>query len=174
MNKIGMRLMTLFAATLATVAAMGQNQQGYAEAHAAAMAASPGYAFRIDLKANFTGGLYWEYQIAKPGPWGSRVRVATPDIRVTRIRSLEVDSRVPRSGLNPVTAGANAVQAASAKYGADMQILRFEAIGRSDGSVRYRVKLNILGDDGGMFDQDLEVTLDSTGKVIKIERSDDY
>ena len=172
MRKLTLRLMTTLAAGVIAVAAFGQ-QAAYAQSGSAALAAAPGYAFRIDLKLNFNGFLYWEFRIAGKDGLGHLVRVAVPSAEVKRNTLMSIDSRTPRSGLDYLTAGANAVAAASAQLGVDSQIVRFEATPRSNGTIRYRVYLNVLGDGGGMVDQDLEVTLDSNGNVKSIVQNDD-
>jgi hypothetical protein len=164
--------MMIAAASVVAVSAFAQ-QAGFAEANNVAQATAPGYAFRVDLKVNFAGGLYWEFQINGKDNLGHRIRINTPGMLVKRNELISIDSRTPKLGPSPVVAGGNAVSAAASQFCVDSQVVRFEAARRSDGTIRYRVYLNVLNDGGGVLDQDLEVTVNGAGEVMKIVRNDD-
>lgn len=170
--KSTLRLMLLLSSCIAAGSAMAQNQAYYADANGVSAAAVPGYSFRVDLKVAPDATLFWEFKIKGTDGLGHLTRVSVPSLVLKRNVPKSIDRDAPSTGLDPVMAGMNAVSAAQAKFG-DTQIVRFEAKPRSHGDIRYRVLLNILNDGGGVLDQDLEVTLDANGNVIKIQQNDD-
>jgi hypothetical protein len=168
-----MRLIGIAALTAAAMSAFGQTQANLSPATDAAKSVAAGFMYRVDLKTTLSGTFFWEFKVAQDNMVDTLVRVKANPVSVVRSRVISTNLNAPRAGsVDPVTAGMNAVAAAVPSYG-DTQIVRFEARKRSDGSVRYRVLLNILADGGGALDQDLDVTLDAAGKVIKIALNDD-
>jgi hypothetical protein len=173
MFKSNIRSMMLVASCFAAVSAMGQNQASYADASATSANTVSGYAYRVDLKVAPDTSLFWEFKIKGADGLDHLVRITVPSLALKRNRVISTNESAPRNGLDGVLAGFNAVDAAAARLGVDTQIVRFEATLKSHGRTRYRVLLNVLNDGGGVLDQDLEVTLDETGKVVKIQPNDD-